>query len=83
MSKTILVTGGTGFIGTNLIHRLIDLGEKVVCVDNNYTGALSNIKDLESNPNFSFINHDITKPLTIENKIDQIYNLACPASPPA
>jgi len=83
MSKTILVTGGTGFIGTNLIHRLIDLGEKVVCVDNNYTGSLSNIKDLESNPNFSFINHDITKPLTIENKIDQIYNLACPASPPA
>jgi UDP-glucuronate decarboxylase len=83
MSKTILVTGGTGFIGTNLVHHLIELGKKVVCLDNNYTGALSNIKDLESNPNFSFINHDITKPLTIEKKIDQIYHLACPASPPA
>ncbi|KKR68355.1 MAG: NAD-dependent epimerase/dehydratase [Microgenomates group bacterium GW2011_GWA2_40_6] len=83
MSKTILVTGGTGFIGTNLTHRLISLGEKVICLDNNYTGSLNNIKNLESNPNFSFINRDITKPLTIKNKIDQIYNLACPASPPA
>jgi len=83
MSKTILVTGGTGFIGTNLIHRLIGLGEKVVCLDNLYTGSLDNIKDLENNPNFSFINHDITKPLTLDHKINQIYNLACPASPPA
>lgn len=83
MSKTILVTGGTGFIGTNLTHRLISLGEKVICLDNNYTGSQNNIKDLENHPNFSFINHDITKPLIIEKKIDQIYNLACPASPPA
>lgn len=78
-----MVTGGTGFIGTNLIHRLIGLGEKVVCLDNLYTGSLDNIKDLENNPNFSFINHDITKPLTLDHKINQIYNLACPASPPA
>lgn len=83
MSKTILVTGGTGFIGTNLVHRLIGLGSTVICLDNLYTGSLDNIKDLENNPNFSFINHDITKLLTLDQKIDQIYNLACPASPPA
>jgi len=83
MSKTILVTGGTGFIGTNLVHCLVNIGEKVICLDNNYTGALSNIKDLESNSNFSFISHDITEPLVIDQKVDQIYNLACPASPPA
>lgn len=83
MPKTILVTGGTGFIGTNLVHRLINSGEKVICLDNLYTGSLSNVKDLEDNPNFSFIKHDITNPLKIDQKIDQIYNLACPASPPA
>jgi UDP-glucuronate decarboxylase len=83
MSKTILVTGGTGFIGTNLVHRLISLGNTVICLDNLYTGSLSNVKDLENNPNFSFINHDIIKPIVIDQKIDQIYNLACPASPPA
>ena len=81
--KTILVTGGSGFIGSNLCTRLINEGNRVICVDNNYTGRMCNIENLLNNPNFKFILHDITTPLSIEEKIDQIYNLACPASPPA
>ena len=81
--KTILVTGGSGFIGSNLCKRLISDGAKVICVDNNYTGRMCNIADLTDNPNFQFILHDITEPLKLDEKIDQIYNLACPASPPA
>ena len=81
--KTILVTGGTGFLGSNLCHRLIKNGDKVICLDNNYTGRLQNVSDLLNHPHFTFIEHDITLPLTIDEKLDQIYNLACPASPPA
>lgn len=81
--KTILITGGTGFIGTNLCIRLLGEGNKIICVDNNYTGRLENIKHLLTHPLFSFIHHDICTPLHIEDPIDQIYNLACPASPPA
>ncbi|PCM55559.1 NAD-dependent dehydratase, partial [Campylobacter sp. BCW_8712] len=81
--KTILVTGGSGFVGSNLCQRLIENGDKVICVDNNYTGRMSNIKNLLENPNFIFIEHDICHILEISEKIDQIYNLACPASPPA
>lgn len=81
--KTILVTGGTGFLGSNLCRRLISEGNRVICVDNNYTGTLENVKDIASHPNFIFIQHDITNPLSIDKQIDQIYNLACPASPPA
>ncbi len=81
--RTILVTGGTGFLGSNLCRRLINDGNQVICVDNNYTGRLENVADLRSSPNFEFIKHDITKPLDIIYKIDQIYNLACPASPKA
>jgi len=81
--KTILVTGGTGFLGSNLCHRLIKDGDRVICVDNNYTGRLQNVADLLNNPDFTFIKHDICNPLDIEEHIDQIYNMACPASPPA
>ncbi len=81
--KTILVTGGTGFLGSNLCYRLIKDGNKLICVDNNYTGSLENVADLRNNPNFTFIKHDIMEPLEIDEPIDQIYNMACPASPPA
>lgn len=82
--KTILITGGTGFIGSNLCKRLIkDENNKIICVDNNYTGSLDNVCELLDNPRFKFIEHDIIEPLKIEDKIDEIYNLACPASPPA
>ena len=81
----ILVTGGTGFIGSNLCKRLIKDGHKVVCLDNNYTGKISNVRELLKNKNFEFIELDVQKlnNETINGKIDLIYNLACPASPPA
>jgi len=82
--KTILITGGTGFIGSNLCKRLIkDENNRIICVDNNYTGSLDNVKELLNNPRFNFIEHDIIEPFKIDEKIDEIYNLACPASPPA
>ena len=77
----ILVTGGTGFIGSHLCKKLLEQGHYVICLDNNFTGNMDNIKDLRSNLNFEFIRHDITQPITLE--IDQIYHLACPASPDA
>lgn len=80
--NTILITGGAGFIGSNLCERLLNDGNHIICLDNLYTGSIENIKHLFSNPRFKFINHDITIPLNIPFKIDQIYNLACPASPP-
>ena len=80
MSKNILITGGAGFIGSHLSKRLLNENNKVICVDNLFTGNMNNISDLIDNPNFQFIDHDITKPLYLED-IDQIYNLACPASP--
>ncbi len=78
--KTVLVTGGAGFIGTHLCAKLISMNHKVICLDNLFTGSISNIKNLINNPNFEFINHDITKPYYADN-IHEIYNLACPASP--
>jgi UDP-glucuronate decarboxylase len=77
----ILVTGGAGFIGSHLCDRLITQGHEVLCVDNLFTGSTENVKQLEGNPRFKFIEHDIVDPLFIEEHIDQIYNLACPASP--
>lgn len=81
--STILVTGGTGFLGSNLCKRLVDEGNKVICVDNNYTGRMSNVSEIMNHPNFKFIEHDVCNPLEISEYIDQIYNMACPASPPA
>lgn len=78
--KNILITGGAGFIGSHLCRTLIAMGHKVICLDNLFTGSIANIFDLQSNPNFEFINHDIIEPYYRKN-IDEIYNLACPASP--
>ena len=78
--KTILVTGGAGFIGSHLCERLLIDDYKVICLDNLFTGSLDNIEALKSNINFEFVNHDITKPY-FRDGIDEIYNLACPASP--
>ena len=78
--KKILVTGGAGFIGNHLCGRLLKEGNTVICLDNFFTGLKQHIQDLLPNPNFSSLEHDIVKPVDIE--CDQIYNLACPASPP-
>jgi UDP-glucuronate decarboxylase len=77
--KTILVTGGAGFIGSHLCDRLIGRGDQVICVDNFFTGRKENIIHLLGHPRFELIRHDIVHPLFIE--VGQIYNLACPASP--
>ncbi len=77
--KRILVTGGAGFVGSFLCERLLKSGHDVVCVDNLFTGNKRNIAHLLSNPYFEFIRHDVTFPLHIE--VDEIYNMACPASP--
>ena len=79
VNKRILVTGGAGFLGSHLCQRLLQDGHEVICVDNFFTGTKRNIKLLLDNPDFEFIRHDITFPLYIE--VDEIYNLACPASP--
>ena len=78
--KTILVTGGAGFIGSHLCKRLLNKNHYVICLDNLFTGCFENIESLKNDDNFEFINHDITKPYYRDN-IDEIYNLACPASP--
>jgi UDP-glucuronate decarboxylase len=79
VSRTVLITGGAGFIGSHLIDRLIAAGDDVVCVDNFFTGSKRNIEHLIGNPRFELLRHDVTFPLYIE--VDEIYNLACPASP--
>lgn len=79
MHKSILVTGGAGFIGSHLCERLLEAGHDVLCADNFYTGAKDNILHLLSNPRFELLRHDVTFPLYVE--VDEIYNLACPASP--
>jgi len=79
MRKRILVTGGSGFIGSHLCERLLEEGNEVVCVDNFFTGTKYNIKHLLDDTFFEVIRHDICFPLYLE--VDEIYNLACPASP--
>lgn len=77
--KRILVTGGAGFLGSHLIDRLLQQGHEVICVDNLFTGTKDNIYHLHADPRFEFLRHDVTFPLYVE--VDEIYNLACPASP--
>ena len=75
----ILITGGTGFIGNHLCRKLLNEGHYIICLDNNFTGNMENIEDMINNSNFEFIRHDITQSILLE--VDQIYHLACPASP--
>ncbi len=77
--KRVLVTGGAGFLGSHLIDRLLDRGDEVLCVDNLFTGDKRNLDHLVGHPRFEFMRHDICLPLYVE--VDEIYNLACPASP--
>jgi UDP-glucuronate decarboxylase len=77
--KTVLITGGAGFIGSHLCDRLLDIGYEVICLDNFFTGSKRNVEHLIDTPRFELLRHDVTFPLYIE--VDQIYNLACPASP--
>lgn len=79
--KTVLITGGAGFIGSHLCERLLNEGNKIICLDNFLTGSKDNIQHLFANKNFVFIEHDIINPIIIDEKIDEIYNFACPASP--
>lgn len=78
--KKILVTGGAGFLGSNLCERLINERNDVICLDNYFTGSKKNIKHLLNHPNFELVRHDVTNSFYAE--VDEIYNLACPASPP-
>lgn len=79
MSNRVLVTGGAGFIGSNLCTRLIDEGNRVICIDNLFTGTEKNIEHLFENKNFEFVQCDVVESFDFE--VNQIYNLACPASP--
>ena len=78
-AKRVLVTGGAGFIGSHLCERLLGAGAEVLCLDNLFCGAKENVYRLMQNPRFEFLRHDVTFPLYVE--VDEIYNLACPASP--
>jgi UDP-glucuronate decarboxylase len=77
--KKILVTGGAGFLGSHLCEALLSLGNKVICVDNLFTGSMENLESIKSNQNFTFMEHDVTESFSLD--VDEIYNLACPASP--
>ena len=79
INNRILITGGAGFLGSHLCDKLLENGNDVICVDNFFTGSKDNIVHLLDNPYFELIRHDITLPLHLE--VDEIYNLACPASP--
>ncbi|MEM7671931.1 MAG: UDP-glucuronic acid decarboxylase family protein [Verrucomicrobiota bacterium] len=77
--KSILITGGAGFLGSHLCDKLLAQGHSVICLDNLFTGRKSNIHHLLQNPDFEFVRHDVVDPFKFE--VDEIYNLACPASP--
>lgn len=78
--KTVLVTGGAGFLGSHLCKTLLDRGNRVICMDNFFTGRERNIAPLKANPDFELVIHDVTLPYSFY--VDEIFNLACPASPP-
>lgn len=77
--KKILITGGAGFIGSHLCERLLNEGNEVICLDNYFTGSKNNVLSLLNNPYFELVRHDVIMPYFVE--VDEIYNLACPASP--
>ena len=77
----ILITGGAGFIGSHLCKKLLEQGNKVICLDNFFTGSKKNVEKLLENKDFKLVEQDIIEPYFTEEKIDQVYNLACPASP--
>ncbi|MEM9251329.1 MAG: GDP-mannose 4,6-dehydratase, partial [Planctomycetota bacterium] len=77
--KRILVTGGAGFLGSHICDRLVKAGHDVICLDNFFTSQKTNVAHLINEPNFELIRHDVTHPLWLE--VDEIYNMACPASP--
>ncbi len=79
---TALVAGGAGFVGSHLCDALLKLGYGVICADNLHTGRLVNVRPLARHPLFSFMEHDVRQPLSVERKVDFVFNLACPASPP-
>ncbi len=79
LRKRVLVTGGSGFLGSHLCERLLDQGHEVICVDNFFSSARANVEEFMDNKRFELIRHDVTFPLYVE--VDEIYNLACPASP--
>jgi UDP-glucuronate decarboxylase len=79
LENRALVSGGSGFLGSHLCDRLLARGQDVLCVDNLFTGQKRNVAHLHGNPKFEFVRHDVTFPLFVE--VDQIWNLACPASP--
>lgn len=80
--RTVLVAGGAGFVGSHLCDSLLAQGHEVICVDSFLTSNPANVTPLQNNPNFTLIRHDICERLAINRAVDQIYNLACPASPP-
>jgi UDP-glucuronate decarboxylase len=79
--KTVLITGGAGFIGSHLCDRMVQQGHRVICIDNFCTGDPTNIRPLLNHPLFSCLEHDVARPLKIAGPVHRIYNLACPASP--
>jgi UDP-glucuronate decarboxylase len=77
--KRVLVTGGAGFVGSHLCERLLDEGHEVICLDNFFTARRANIEPLIGSPRFELVRHDVVEPFAFE--VDEIYHLACPASP--
>lgn len=77
----IIVTGGAGFVGSNLCARLLEDGHDILCVDNLITGSLANISEFRSHPHFTFLEQDVSQPFSYEYKVDAIFHMASPASP--